>query len=94
MTKPKREWGLPGGHIELGKTPKECCEREVFEETTVTIKNLKLIGAWKTEHVFDSKYNKNYADPSDQLLYIADINEIKECSQQLEVFLHANKLMT
>jgi 8-oxo-dGTP diphosphatase len=85
MAKPKRGWGLPGGHIDSGETPEECCKREVFEETSVTIKNLKLIGAWIAEYVFESDYNRSYANPSYQLLFIADINEIEKYKPQLEV---------
>ena len=85
MAKPKRGWGLPGGHMEPCETPEECCKREVFEETSVIIKNLRLIGAWKAEYVFESEYNKIYENPSYQLLYIADIDQIEEYRQQLEV---------
>jgi 8-oxo-dGTP pyrophosphatase MutT (NUDIX family) len=28
----KNDWEIPGGIIEDNESPKECCEREVFEE--------------------------------------------------------------
>ena len=32
-------WALPGGHLEGGRSFEECCKREVFEETGLTIKD-------------------------------------------------------
>jgi len=29
-------WDVPGGHIELGETPKQCIMREMKEETAAT----------------------------------------------------------
>jgi 8-oxo-dGTP pyrophosphatase MutT (NUDIX family) len=37
-------WGLPGGLIELDETPLEAGIREVYEETGMTLSNLKPLG--------------------------------------------------
>ena len=36
------KWGIPGGNMELGETIEETACREVFEETGLTVKKLKL----------------------------------------------------
>lgn len=71
--------------MEPGETPEDCCEREVLEETCVSIEGLKLIGAWKADNVFDSECNRGYANPSYQLLYTANVNNIEEYEPKLEV---------
>ena len=37
------EWSLPGGHLEKGESFEECCIREVFEETGLSIKNISKL---------------------------------------------------
>jgi 8-oxo-dGTP diphosphatase len=32
-------WALPGGHLEGGESFEQCCNREVFEETDLTIRD-------------------------------------------------------
>ncbi|DAC15780.1 MAG TPA: NUDIX hydrolase [Candidatus Poseidoniales archaeon] len=34
---PERGWELPGGHLEQGETPMQCLEREVKEETGLSL---------------------------------------------------------
>jgi ADP-ribose pyrophosphatase len=36
-------WSLPGGAIDLGETVEEGVTREIFEETSVQIKNLRFV---------------------------------------------------
>jgi len=50
-------WQFPGGHLEFEEEIKACAEREVFEETGLTIKNIK-IGPY-TNDIFE-KERKHY----------------------------------
>ncbi|MBR0541666.1 MAG: NUDIX hydrolase [Clostridia bacterium] len=45
-THPKGRWGLPGGLMELGESCEETAVREVREETSLEIENLKLFGVY------------------------------------------------
>ena len=38
---------FPGGHMEIGETPKETATREIKEETTIEVNNLKLVFEFK-----------------------------------------------
>ena len=51
------EWASPGGHLEHGETPEECAKREVFEETGLTIQNVRK--ATYTNHHFEEQ-SKHY----------------------------------
>ena len=43
------EWALPGGFLESGETPQEGCLRELLEETSLSGKIDRLIGAYHRE---------------------------------------------
>lgn len=49
---PKETWGLPGGLMELGESTEEVAKREVFEETGLTVKDLKLINVYSGANHF------------------------------------------
>ena len=57
----RNEWELPGGRIELGETPEECVQREIFEEVGIAVKIGPIIDSYLFEvvsgkHVFVVTY--------------------------------------
>jgi 8-oxo-dGTP pyrophosphatase MutT (NUDIX family) len=40
------QWCLPGGAVEAGESVAEACEREVFEETGLTVRVKRLVGVY------------------------------------------------
>lgn len=45
------EWCLPGGGIDPGERPAEAAEREVFEETGLTVRATDLLGVYSNPDV-------------------------------------------
>jgi 8-oxo-dGTP diphosphatase len=58
-------WAPPGGHLEFFESPEECAQREVLEETGISIKNIHHIGFTNDRFV---KENKHYIT----LYYVAE----------------------
>lgn len=44
--KGRRDWGLPGGFMEVGETGSKTIEREFFEETGLKVRVTKLFGVY------------------------------------------------
>jgi 8-oxo-dGTP pyrophosphatase MutT (NUDIX family) len=43
-------WCLPGGAMDPGESLEECCVREVWEETGLEVRVVRLIGIYSTPH--------------------------------------------
>lgn len=46
------EWQLPGGWIDAGESPQQAARREVIEETSLQLQNLRFVGL--TSNVFST----------------------------------------
>lgn len=85
LIKPKkREWGLPGGYREKGETPSACLKREVFEEANVEIKNIRPIARQRITLLKETASNQQYPRESYIMLYLAEVDKIKEFSAKYE----------
>ena len=55
----KKDWSgltFPGGHVEHGESFTEAAIRETFEETGLTVRNLKLCGVKQFQTQKDARY--------------------------------------
>ena len=52
-----RKMGLPGGLMELSESPEETAYREVYEETGIKVKNLRLINVFSGANYFTKLEN-------------------------------------
>ncbi|KAE8413395.1 NUDIX hydrolase domain-like protein [Aspergillus pseudocaelatus] len=49
-------WALAGGHLEFGETFENCAEREVLEETGLTIRNVQFLTATNNVMLDENKH--------------------------------------
>lgn len=54
-------WELPGGFVEAGESPAESVEREVFEETGLSVETPSIIGAYTSRYGDDGKWTVDVA---------------------------------
>lgn len=71
LTKVKRGWDIPSGHIEEGETPEQALIREVMEETGATVNSFALLGYMRLTKVQENEINKKYPSLSAIPVYIS-----------------------
>lgn len=54
-----KPWTILGGNIELGETVQETLERELWEEGSVTVRDVHVLGVQKVEVPHDPPHERN-----------------------------------
>jgi len=75
-------WAPPGGHLEFGESWEECAAREVFEETGMKIRNIRLIAVMNDIFEAEHKHYITILMESDWQSGEPTITEPDKCSQQ------------
>ncbi len=70
-------WCLPGGKMEPGESVEECCTREVFEETGLEVRTMRLISVYSNR---------------DQLVVYPDGKKVQIVVLSFEVVITGGKL--
>ena len=76
--KKRKQWEFPAGKIEQGETCKECAIRELFEETTQSVKDLEYKGLFKI-------YDKHKNQTRYRAVYYAEVDKITEFQENDEM---------
>ena len=74
----RKQWELPAGGIEPGESPRECVERELFEETNQKAENIVFKGLFKLHDKRKNiiKYQAMYFGHIDKLQIFNDNEEM------------------
>lgn len=65
-----KDWGLPGGFLELGETVEEAAKREIREETGLEIEEMKLFGVFSGPE-YDYTYPNGDQVSNVTIVYVA-----------------------
>ena len=79
-TYPQKNWGLPGGIMDMGETIEETGIREVFEETGLRVSNLKLVNVYSGEDFYMKLPNE------DEFYYEGELQVDNEEGTELKFF--------
>ena len=81
----RRDWDIPGGHVEQGETPAETARRELDEETGATVGSLRVLGYDKFIVYAPRPEGYRYPFPiSYQLFYLAKIVSLEPFTSNRE----------
>lgn len=92
-----RGWDFLGGHIEFEESPKECVEREAYEEGYVTGR-FSLLGHITVDHNENPNWDESSAYPKVgyQVFYRMDIEQLHDFKNEYEsgerIFINSNEV--
>lgn len=72
--RPNRNWGLPGGLMDLGESFEEVAKREVLEETGLVVENLKLLNVYAGSEYYLKVSNGDELYSATAVYYTKDVS--------------------
>jgi 8-oxo-dGTP diphosphatase len=72
-------WALPGGHLEMNESIEDCTEREVLEETGMTITNIQHVDFTNDVYKDQSLHYVTLLVRADWVSGEAEIKEPEKC---------------
>ncbi|PGL69819.1 NUDIX domain-containing protein [Bacillus sp. AFS055030] len=79
-------WGIPGGLLEIGETIEGTVKREIFEETNLTIRNVKLFGIYSGENGFAQYANGDQVFSVQIIFHVTDyVGSLQSNNESIEL---------
>jgi len=75
------DWSPPGGHLDFGETPENCAIREVYEETGLSIENVRFVGITNDIFLSEQKHYLTLFMMADCLTGVPELREPDKCEE-------------
>lgn len=78
IVKNHKTWTIPGGHPEVAETKEETLKREIMEESCISLKNIKYLGAVEVIEDGEVYYQLRFTAITKEILPFKEEWEINE----------------